>query len=294
MLAFLSEYLEADEALQQGKEVLRESQEECARQILSRFTPRFIKIPAGIYTLGAAIPLRNEAEERKISLPAYYLGQLPVTNDLFELFVRETGYVTDAEKAGGGRVFTGRMHQQTDGKTGRRIFTLHQGKSSNQIKGADWRHPLGPESSLHNRHDHPVVQISRKDALAFANWAGKRLPTEEEWEAAARGAKGLLFPWGNDCDTGCANLESSLIGDLTPVDRFAPANASPFGIIDLIGNVFEWTSSRCASAGGRETKSYALKGGCWLSGCEIRASFRLIEEENFWSNTVGFRCAVSA
>ena len=214
-------------------------------------------------------------------------------NDLFDLFVRETGYQTDAERTGFGHVFTGRYQQHVDPHSGRQTFSLQRGRSSHIVEGANWRHPHGPDSSLENRHDHPVVQVSRADALAFASWAGKRLPTEEEWEAAARGSRGYLFPWGNQGETTRANLESALMGDLTPVKNFNPGGSSPFGILDLLGNVFEWTSSRLTAADGSLMgTNHILKGGCWNSGNEIRTYSRLIENDNFWSNTIGFRCAV--
>ena len=294
LLESLSEYLDAEEAVSQNELLtLDESNEEYLKQILQRFTPRFVKIPAGIYRIGARNPNRLAAPERRIDLPAFYIGQVPVTNDLFDLFVRETGYQTDAERTGLGRVFTGRYQQHTDPQSGRQTFSLLRGRSSQVVEGANWRHPHGPGSSLENRHNHPVVQVSRADALAFASWAGKRLPTEEEWEAAARGYECYLFPWGNEWNPALANLESALVGDLTPVTRFSPRGSSPFGILDLLGNVFEWTSSRpTAAEGSSGTTGHILKGGCWNSGNEIRIYSRLIESDNFWANIVGFRCAV--
>ncbi len=294
LLEALSEYLDAEEAVSQNELLtLDESNEEYLKQILQRFTPRFVKIPAGIYRIGARNPNHLEVPERRVTLPAFYIGQVPVTNDLFDLFVRETGYQTDAERTGFGRVFRGRYQQHTDPHSGRQTFSLLRGRSSQVVNGASWRHPHGPGSSLENRHNHPVVQVSRADALAFASWAGKRLPTEEEWEAAARGYEGYLFPWGDQWDPARANLESALVGDLTAVTAFTPRGSSPFGILDLLGNVFEWTSSRPAIADGAAGgTSHILKGGCWNSGNEIRLFSRLIESDNFWANTVGFRCAV--
>lgn len=294
LLEALSEYLEAEEALSQNELLtLDESNEDYLKQILQRFTPRFVKIPSGTYIVGAGNPNPRQTPRRRVTLPAFYIGQVPVINDLFDLFVRETGYQTDAERRGYGRVFIGRCHQHADPHSGRKTFSLQRGKSSHIVDGANWRHPHGPDSSLENRHNHPVVQVSRADALAFASWAGKRLPTEEEWEASARGPQGFLFPWGDQWETGRANLESALIGDLTNVKKFSPRGASPFGILDLLGNVFEWTSSRPSATDGSPIHmGHILKGGCWYSDNEIRTYSRLIENDNFWSNTVGFRCAV--
>jgi formylglycine-generating enzyme required for sulfatase activity len=290
----LSHYIEPDEALASPPETLTETHDDYIAQILERFMPKFIKIPAGYYVTGRDQPAYNERPARKIFLQDFYIGQLPVTNDLFDFFVRETGYETDAEKAGFGNVVEGRLSNRIDPDTGRTILSISRGTRSQRMQGANWRHPSGPVSSLENKGNHPVVQVSRRDALAFAAWAGKRLPSEDEWEAAARGHEGLLFPWGNDWHGELANTEAALTGDTTPVTRHGKSSMSPFGAYDLLGNVFEWTAtahtpSRLAS--NRTPPVYVLKGGCWTSKTGITAATRLLEPDT-WSNTIGFRCAV--
>ncbi|MHB8148829.1 MAG: formylglycine-generating enzyme family protein [Desulfobulbia bacterium] len=295
-LEVLSKYIEADEAVNQ-QDLLRETQEEFINQILERFMPKFIKIPAGHYLVGSASPKGLEPPLRKVMLQEFYLGQAPVTNDLFDMFVRETGYATDAEEAGYGIVFEGRCTTRKDPETGREIFSLTRGTIARHVSGASWRHPAGPGSSLEGRHNHPVVQVSHHDAMAFAAWAGKRLPTEEEWEAAARGASGQLFPWGDTWLADLGNFEAACLGGTSPVEHFGRKAMSPYGIYDLLGNVAEWTSSvhagQADSPNGRATeKIYILKGGSWITGSIVTAAWRQIERGNYWANTIGFRCAV--
>jgi formylglycine-generating enzyme required for sulfatase activity len=295
-LEVLSKYIEAEEAVNQG-ELLRETQEEFINQILERFMPKFIKIPAGSYLVGSASPKGLEQPLRKAMLQDFYLGQAPVTNDLFDMFVRETGYTTDAEEAGYGIVFEGRCTNRVDPETGREIFSLTRGTLARHVSGANWRHPAGPGSSLEGRHSHPVVQVSHHDAMAFAAWAGKRLPTEEEWEAAARGANGQLFPWGDKWLVDHGNFEAACFGGTTSVEHYGRKAMSPFGILDLLGNVAEWTSSPHAgqadSQPGRSgERIHILKGGSWITGGTVTAAWRQIEQGKYWANTIGFRCAV--
>ncbi len=295
-LEVLSKYIEAEEAVNQG-DLLRETQEEFINQILERFMPKFIKIPAGAYLVGSASPKGLEQPLRKAMLHDFYLGQAPVTNDLFDMFVRETGYTTDAEEAGYGIVFEGRCTNRIDPETGREIFSLTRGTLARHVSGANWRHPAGPDSTLEGRHNHPVVQVSHNDAMAFATWAGKRLPTEEEWEAAARGANGQLFPWGDRWLADFGNFEAACFGATTSVEHYGRKGMSPFGIYDLMGNVAEWTSTPHAEQANLQTgrsgeRIYILKGGSWITGGTVTAAWRQIERGKYWTNTIGFRCAV--
>ncbi len=294
-LEVLSKYIEANEALAEEREMLHETQEEYISQILDRFMPKFIKIPAGQFTVGSSHPKEDEAPQRSVNLPSFFVGQIPVTNDLFDLFVRETGYVTDAEEAGYGIVYEGRCVKKIDPETGRETLMLSNGTTARHVSRASWRHPHGPGSSLEGKHNHPVVQVSHDDATAFAAWAGKRLPTEEEWEAVARGNKGQLFPWGNMWLEHLGNFESACLGDTSPVDSHGREAMSPFGIYDLLGNVFEWTATPYEKGFAHAQPSdiiYVLKGGCWTSSGTITAAHRRLEKRKYWANIIGFRCAV--
>jgi formylglycine-generating enzyme required for sulfatase activity len=284
----LSHYIEAEEALAAIPEVLQEKNEAYVQQVLERFMPKFIKIPAGLYPVGGDKKRRTDRRAATVRLSSFYIGQLPITNDLFDFFVRETGYETEAEQHGHGLVTVGRLRRDVQQKTGRHTLAVSQGVITRQIKGASWRHPDGPDSSLENRGHHPVVQVSRRDAMAFAAWAGKRLPSEDEWEAAARGKEGLLLPWGNGL-LPLANLEGLQTGTTTPVTFFGRESVSPFGLLDMVGNVFEWTSS--TYRGPAKGELVILKGGSWATA-HVTCADRLIEPATTWANTIGFRCAV--
>ncbi|MFW8602070.1 formylglycine-generating enzyme family protein, partial [Desulfobacterota bacterium M19] len=285
LLEVLSKYMEPEET--ESQEALTESEEGLVARLLARFTPKFIKIAAGVYSLGTAAPEQDEHSLEQRQLNSFYMGQYPVTNDIFELFIRETGYRTEAEIAGYSQVHRARCVVTTNPATGRQSISISRGGGGSQIEGADWRHPEGRDSSIVNRGNHPVVQVSRHDAMAFAAWAGKRLPSEAEWEAAARGLNSCRpFPWGRNWAPEQANTAASYIGGTTAVDAH-PGNISPTGIHDLLGNVYEWTSPAGQSTG--DNIKYILKGGCWNSNHIISISHRLTAR-NSASNTIGFRC----
>jgi formylglycine-generating enzyme required for sulfatase activity len=290
----MSRYIEPSEALENLPNTLNESNDEFLSMIMQRFMPPFIQIPSGNYRVGCKKPKSMDRPAQNVLLKKYHISQIPVTNDVFDFFIRETGYETDAEKIGYGTVVEGRFSQKIDPETSRASLIINPGVRFQHVEGANWRHPKGPHSSLENKASHPVVQISRRDAIAFASWAGKKLPSEDEWEVAARGNAGHLFPWGEEWLDTYGNFESSQIGDTTPVTHYGKEAMSPFGLLDMLGNVLEWTFSRPHDAidDGTPPRISILKGGSWATGGIITAATRFVEGDDTWSNIIGFRCAV--
>jgi len=216
-------------------------------------------VPAGKFLYG------DEKEERELS--EFWIDKTPVTNAEFARFVEATGYQTMAEKEGTGRALVSGKWQD--------------------VKGADWRHPGGPDTDIQSRMDHPVVQVSWHDAVAYAEWAGKRLPTEEEWEKAARGAEGRKYPWGDQSPTSELCNFSMNVGDTTPVGQYSPNGDSPYGCVDMAGNVWEWTASDY------DKSNKVLRGGSfYLVQAYVRASYRY--SPVLRSDTLGFRCVAVA
>lgn len=168
-----------------------------------------------------------------------------------------------------------------------------------------------PRSSLGDpsyfaRPDYPVINVSWEDAKAFAQWAGKRLPTESEWERAARGDDSRLYPWGNQFQPGFANLQENKIKKIAPVGSF-PKDVSPYGVMDMAGNVFEWVEDRYrlypgnpASLPDEEKDHRVIRGGGFLLGKEIaRTSNRgshpvQLKQTQKRDSFIGFRCSVDA
>jgi len=228
---------------------LRKRPREFARKM--RFAaPDMVVVPAGEFIMGSDSGNDNERPRRGLYLPDFRIGRYPVTNAQFETFVKATGYETEAEKHE-----SGSMWQDNQWKA---------------VNRADWRHPSGPQSSILGRENHPVVQVSWNDAVAYAQWAGKRLPTEAEWEKAARGSDGRTWPWGNEWVDGKCNSGEMGIGGTTPVGRYSPAGDSPYGLADMAGNVWQWTadwyerypgSNHQSDDYGRKCR--VVRGGAW-------------------------------
>ncbi len=258
---------------------------------MERFFNQYLIIPAGKYIVGSKKPGKNDLPVKEINMPELYIGKFPVTNAIFEVFVERCGYKTTAEKIGYGWVYTGRFQKIRDSKTNTAISVWNNTFSKKKVLGAFWYQPFGPGSTLHNKRNHPVVQVSVEDAIAFSAWTGKRLPTEFEWEAAARTQNGNRYPWGNTWFDENCNHENNSISDTTPVDNYPDAENS-YGIADLLGNVLEWTSEETVPSFGkiRKSKFHIVKGGSWISDSNIRLNNRFRFETGFTSNILGFRC----
>ena len=258
---------------------------------LERHYNQYLLIPNNEYTIGSNNFDKDELPLQKVRLPDFFFGKFPVTNALFEVFVERTGYKTTAENRGYGIVYQGRFQKRKDEHTGRMQYVWNATHWWEKRQGAFWYQPLGPGSTLHKKRNHPVVQVSLMDAMAFASWVGKRLPIEAEWEAAARSLHGYCFPWGNDWRAGICNIEGSDISDTFPVDSFSDA-VNPFGISDLLGNTLEWTAEPCDPryAANSSQDYYIAKGGSWISDGTIRLYSRFRFPDDYTANILGFRC----
>jgi formylglycine-generating enzyme required for sulfatase activity len=212
----------------------------------------------------------DELPQRSKWLPSFCIDQLEATNSSFAQFVEATGYVTTAEKRGSSRTWN------------------DQARNWNwDVVGADWRHPHGPDSSIKGLENHPVVQVSWDDALKYCQWEGKRLPTEEEWEKAARGTDGRIFPWGNEWDPSRLNFYAVKPIGTRPVGTYS-TGASPYGAMDMLGNVMEWTDSSAPN------NQVIRRGGSWGSvQVFLHVAWRNYDTLSQTNPMVGFRCAKS-
>lgn len=229
----------------------------------------------------------------------------PVTNADFARFVAATGHVTQAERAGASAVFVA-----TSGPVDLNDPSVWW----HAVAGASWRAPEGPGSTIDDRPDHPVVHVAQADAAAFAAWAGACLPSEAEWEAAARG--GLIdadYSWGDDLLPDGQMMANFWTGSFpwfhgrmprpgtTPVGSYPP---NGHGLIDMIGNVWEWTTSpaivadaapRCCAPGDKADHLVILKGGSFLCAAEYcqryRPAARIAVSAIMTSAHIGFRLA---
>jgi formylglycine-generating enzyme required for sulfatase activity len=234
---------------------------------------------------------------REVVLAAYRIATCAVTNAEFAGFVAATGHRTDAERFGSSFVFGGLLPDD---------FPPTRGVASapwwREVHGADWAHPEGPHSDVGERQDHPVVHVSRTDAEAYAAWCGARLPSEAEWEHAARGGlEGQPFPWGEELEPGGEHRMNVWQGTFPshdtaadgwrgtcPVGAFAP---NAFGLHNTTGNVWEW----CAGSWAATDPSGVSRGGsylCHASYCRrYRVSARQSQSPDSSAGNVGFRLA---
>ncbi|XP_074168330.1 formylglycine-generating enzyme isoform X6 [Rhinolophus sinicus] len=214
---------------------------------------KMVPIPAGVFTMGTDDPQikqDGEAPARSVAIDAFYMDAYEVSNAEFEKFVNSTGYLTEAEKFGDSFVFEGMLSEQVKTDIQQAVAAAPWWLP---VKGANWRRPEGPDSTVLHRPDHPVLHVSWHDAVAYCTWAGKRLPTEAEWEYSCRGGlQDRLFPWGNKLQPRGQHYANLWQGEFpvtnTGEDGFrgtAPVDAFPpngYGLYNIVGNVWEWTS----------------------------------------------------
>jgi sulfatase modifying factor 1 len=279
-----------------------------------------IRLEGGAFLMGTdykgAFPQDGETPVRQVTIDPFLMDRFPVTNRLFRQFVEETGYRTEAERFGWSFVFWAHVP-----KARFRDYvedTAAEAPWWCKVPGAKWAAPEGPGSDIEKRLNYPVTHVSWNDAGAFCQWSNQRLPTEAEWEYAARGGlEQKLYPWGDKLRPGGRHMCNIWQGDfphvdtgedgyagLCPVDAF-PANG--WGLYSVTGNCWEWCSdwfeSTNTSPGSKHNPSGALlgtarvmKGGsflCHKSYCNrYRTAARSSNTPDSSSSNIGFRCAM--
>jgi formylglycine-generating enzyme len=230
-----------------------------AAALQDRPFPGMVRIPGGTFRMGSDRHYPEEAPAHRVTVDRFWIDRAPVTNRQFKDFARATGHVTFAEVRPNPRNYPGTAPHMLF--AGSLVFVppkhpadlRYWGEWWTLMRGADWRHPHGPKSSINGLDNHPAVHITFADALAYAKWAGKELPTEAEWEYAARGGlDGAEYAWGDEFTPGGRHHANTWQGNFprenrcedgfqrtSPVTAF-PANGH--GVYDMIGNVWEWTT----------------------------------------------------
>jgi len=297
-----------------------------------------VALPGGSFRMGSTQFYPEEAPVHSATVAAFAVERHPVTNAQFAEFVADTGYVTVAEQTPDPALYPGAAPQ--DLVPGSLVFRPTSGPVDlrdwrqwwDWVPGANWRHPFGPDSGIEDRLDHPVVQVAYPDAAAYAHWAGRRLPSEAEWEYAARGGATTTYAWSDDVAPGGQLMANTWQGRFpyrndgalgwvgtSPVGTF-PANG--FGLLDMIGNVWEWTTTQfdahhrldgpvescCGPPGAAwpATSDLApdpainqtLKGGSHLCAPEYclryRPAARSPQSQDSATTHIGFRCVVTS
>jgi formylglycine-generating enzyme required for sulfatase activity len=266
---------------------------------------------------GEGYPADGETPVHEVHLDAFTIGSTAVTNAQFATFVKDTGHVTGAEEFGVSAVFH-LAFTASPGAEPRHVVNRAAGAPWwLAVRGASWRHPEGPGSDVSRRQNHPVVHVSWYDAQAYADWAGQRLPTEAEWEYAARGGlRGARFPWGDEltprgrwmCNIwqgSFPTVNTAEDGYLTtaPARSFAP---NGYGLSCMAGNVWEWCADWFAADYYTRSPSHdpqgptggeqrVMRGGSYLchrSYCHrYRVAARSANTPESSSGNTGFRCA---
>ncbi len=283
-------------------------------------------IPPGTFAMGCDRVYPEEAPVRDVDVAGFFIDRHPVTVSEFTRFANETGYVTLAERPLNADDYPGADPELLT--PGSLVFQRSAGPVDLRdphswwayVPAASWRAPLGPGSSVRGLHRHPVSHVAFEDAAAYAAWAGKSLPTEAEWERAARGGlPGALYAWGDEFAPGGRQMANTWQGRFpfenlmqdgyertSPVSTFPP---NGFGLYDVCGNVWEWTADPWTTGGthaccapallpGERFERRVIKGGshlCAPSYClRYRPAARQSETVDTSTSHLGFRCVLRA
>ncbi len=287
-------------------------------------------IDGGSFTMGSDEHHPEERAPHEVTLEGFWIDRHEVTNAEFTRFVEATGYRTLAERGLDPEKYPGMPRELL--APGSMVFFVPEQLADmadvrqwwRYVPGADWRHPTGPGSSIEGKDDHPVVHVAYEDALAYARWAGRRLPTEAEWEYAARGGlEGAAYSWGDSYDPVEGWKANSWQGPFpakdeqldghhgtAPVGCFA---ANGYGLFDMAGNVWEWTADwyapghsaapatdptgpgmiQATAATPDRLPRRVIKGGSWLSAPNFRARYRPAARQpmdaDLGASHIGFR-----
>jgi sulfatase modifying factor 1 len=283
--------------------------------------PGMAWVPGGTFLMGSEDFYPEERPVREVEVDGFWMDVHPVTVVAFRRFVRATGYVTLAERVPDAALYPDADPSQL--VPGSVVFRRTAGPVAlddhrtwwSYVAGASWSRPEGPGSDTYTRARHPVTQIAYEDATAYAQWAGRALPTEAEWERAARGGlDGATFAWGDDPLPGGRHMANTWQGDFpwrdlgldghvgtSPVGAFPP---NGYGLFDVTGNVWEWTAdvfampgdrhACCAPSPGGEMPRRVIKGGshlCAPSYClRYRPAARQGQAVDSSTSHLGFRC----
>jgi formylglycine-generating enzyme required for sulfatase activity len=229
-----------------------------------------IYIPDGEFIMGRDDGADNQRPAHTVYVAEFYIDRYPVTNEEYRRFVEETEY---------------------------KVPHYHV----SWVDATDYNWDLQAHTPPAGKEKHPVVLVTLEDARAYAAWAGKRLPTEAEWERAARGTDGRLWPWGSEFLPGHCNTKEEGIDGTSPVGQFSPQGDSPDGLSDVVGNVWEWTNSLYrafpydASDGREDLQAEGwrtLRGGSWMNDSSITCCAARLDGDFVFFTNVGFRCAV--
>ena len=284
-------------------------------------------IPGGTFLMGSDEHYPEEAPARPVTVDGFWIDRHTVTNREFEQFVRKTGYVTVAERTPDPAAYPGAKPEMLIPASAVFCKPPHRVDLNNHynwwsyVPGADWRHPRGPGSSIKKRPDHPVVHVAWEDVDAFTQWAGRQLPTEAEWEFAARGGlDGAAYAWGEEFtpdgrwmantwqgEFPVENLKQDGFEGTSPVGSF-PLNG--YGLADMIGNVWEWTTDwyeapvefahACCGVESPQASipRKVMKGGshlCAPNYCRrYRPAARMPQPVDTSTSHLGFRCVLRA